>query len=231
MAYGDVRGWTSDGRYRLSAAVAAGLVQFLVLAALISGLAARALEKERDTLSAVQFVPQPSQPSPTPEPRHAPKPSQPEGRKGSALPREAPSPAIPLALPAAAPTAQAGSAAQTAPGTSGSGTGSGAEGSGAGGGGGGGLPARRIGGALTDRDYPDAAARIRAAGVVAIRFRILTNGRVADCRIVRSSGYAVLDDVTCQLVERRFRYAPARDAAGQPIEDSAGTSFTWGPRD
>lgn len=136
-----------------------------------------------------------------------------------------------MPAPAVAPTAQQGAAPTTAPGSGGAGTGSGAVGSGTGGGGEGGVRARRIAGALTDRDYPAAAARVRAEGVVAIAFRVTREGRVRDCRILRSSGTLLLDRETCRLVEQRFRYAPARDAQGQVMEDSVTTSFAWGPKD
>jgi protein TonB len=150
---------------------------------------------------------------------------------GSARPLEAPKAAIPSKAPAAAPTAQSDNAASSAPGESGSGSGASGTGSETGAGGGGGTPARRSDGALGDRDYPEAAARVRAAGTVFIRFRIGSDGRVHDCRVTRSSGFAVLDSTTCRLVEQRFRYIPARDGAGRAVDDSASTSFTWGPKE
>lgn len=227
MAYSDA-GWP---RQRLGAALAAGAIEAAAVVALVAGLAAAREEKERDTLAAVTLSVTPS-PTPVPSPRPtAVREPEPEGRKGSALPREAPKAAIPMPAPPAAPTAQAGAAIASAPGESGTGSGAGHAGSGPGGGGGGGVPARRIGGALTDRDYPAAAARVRAAGSVAIRFVVGPDGRVRDCRVDRSSGYPMLDELTCRLVVQRFRYEPARNAEGKPVEDRTGTTFTWGTRD
>lgn len=223
-------GVSNDLRGRFSAALAAGAVQAVVLVALVLGLAAHGLDDPPDTLTAVRFAPPPPEPSPSPVQSDAPKVAERDGRKGSALPKEAPHAEVALPAPAAAPTAQQGAAVDSAPGEAGSGSGTGLAGTGAGGGGGGGTPARRIAGALTDRDYPVAAARIRAAGVVAIRFRVTEAGRVTDCQIARSSGTSVLDETTCRLVEKRFRYAPARDASGHAVEDTVTTSFTWGPR-
>jgi protein TonB len=40
----------------------------------------------------------------------------------------------------------------------------------------------------------------------------------------------LLDDTTCRLGEKRFRYRPARDAEGSPIESTETTNFTWGTR-
>lgn len=108
----------------------------------------------------------------------------------------------------------------------GSGTGSGRGGSGSGSGIG--EAAVRVAGALSDRDYPRDARGV--SGTVAIAFRVRADGLVDQCRPIASSGAAVLDDLTCGLVERRFRYRPARDASGQPVDSELRTSFTWGQR-
>jgi protein TonB len=92
------------------------------------------------------------------------------------------------------------------------------------------APPVRIAGALTDRDYPRAAAAVHAAGTVAIAFRVRSDGGVDRCAVIASSGAPLLDDLTCELVERRFRYSPARDAAGREVDAVLRTSFTWGTR-
>jgi protein TonB len=94
---------------------------------------------------------------------------------------------------------------------------------------GGGLAAapQRIAGALRDRDYPRGGG---ASGTVAISFRVRTDGRVDSCRVIGSSGTEELDELTCDLVEARFRYRPARDTAGNPVDYVLRTSFTWGFR-
>ncbi|MBO0123988.1 energy transducer TonB, partial [Streptococcus pneumoniae] len=93
-----------------------------------------------------------------------------------------------------------------------SGTGSGSGGDGNGPGGGGGTVLRLLEGSITGRDYPRAAAEAGASGTVGLRFTVGVNGRVTDCRVTRSSGNADLDETTCKLIKRRFRYAPSRDA-------------------
>jgi protein TonB len=65
---------------------------------------------------------------------------------------------------------------------------------------------------------------------VGIGFRVRTDGRVDRCTVVRSSGYALLDDLTCRLVTARYRFRPATDASGAAVESSLQTSFTWGTR-
>ena len=68
------------------------------------------------------------------------------------------------------------------------------------------------------------------AGTVAISFRVRSDGSVDRCRVVRSSGAALLDDLTCRLFTQRFRFRPATNAAGQPVDSTLSTSFTWGTR-
>jgi len=41
---------------------------------------------------------------------------------------------------------------------------------------------------------------------------------------------AAIDEATCRLVEQRFRFRPAQDAAGHPIDYAENTDFTWRPR-
>lgn len=182
--------------------------------------------------------------------REPPPPSPPppdDVEEGAAAPpsrgvTEAPSPPAPpapLARPTPAevavdPGSGAASGAGAAPG---SGAGQGGEGSGSGMGGAGsgrgaGLvtPPQRIEGELTNADYRRARAPEGAAGTVLVGFRVRTDGRVDRCAVIRSSGYAEFDEATCQLIERRFRFRPARDASGRAIEWTIRTDYTWTPR-
>lgn len=112
-------------------------------------------------------------------------------------------------------------------GTGGEGIGSGSGGSGTGSGGGGTRPAERIAGALANRDYPRSALRSRAEGNVSVRYTVSADGRAEDCRIMRSSGHADLDETTCRLIEKRFRYRPALDRSGRPTAATEYKSFDW----
>ncbi|MDQ2893168.1 MAG: energy transducer TonB, partial [Pseudomonadota bacterium] len=104
------------------------------------------------------------------------------------------------------------------------GLGSGARGSGTGGGG---TGARLIRGQIVNRDYPRDARRDKLGGSVTVRFTVTADGRARGCSVMQSSGVASLDATTCRLVEQRFRYAPARDAAGSPIAEQRGWRQTW----
>jgi protein TonB len=84
-----------------------------------------------------------------------------------------------------------------------------------------------LSGAIGDRDYPRAARAARDEGIAVVRFTVGADGRARDCRVATSSGHAELDAVTCRLIEARFRYAPARDAAGQPVAEERGWRQRW----
>ena len=60
-----------------------------------------------------------------------------------------------------------------------------------------------------------------------VRFTIEPSGRVTGCRISRSSGDASLDLTTCALIEERFRFKPATNAAGDPVASPYGWRQSW----
>lgn len=78
-----------------------------------------------------------------------------------------------------------------------------------------------------DTDYPRSARDREEQGTVRVSFTVGADGRVAGCTIVQSSGSSALDSTTCRIFERRFRYAPARDAAGNPVSQTLRQSVTW----
>lgn len=172
--------------------------------------------------------------------RQAPKPegaASPANRRARPKPVVAPPPVIrveppPVAAPpvaAAGPDASAGAAEVEGPGTGsgGMGTGLGSGSGGSGTGGGGGMRARWVSGRIKDSDYPRSASAAEVGGTVVVHFDVGADGRVSNCRIAESSGDPSLDATTCRLIEKRFRYEPARDARGEPVEDVAGWKQDW----
>lgn len=146
---------------------------------------------------------------------------------------EVPTPVI--AAPVAGPGAQASAGASNKPGPGtgaggqGTGLGSGASGTGTGGGGGGRMvrPADCVRCELPVWILP---RRLRENGVdaiVQIKFAIVENGRVRNCRVTRSSGDRELDAITCREIERRYRYRPARDEWGRPTTSEIGGPHHW----
>jgi periplasmic protein TonB len=147
-------------------------------------------------------------------------------------------PVVAAPTPRAGRDVSAGATPQWGPGTGsagvGIGLGSGAGGAGAGGGG---LAtrARQIAGRIVDSDYPRAAKKARAEGAVLARFSVGKDGRASGCTLLESSGHPELDATTCRLIERRFRFEPARDAHGDLTVDIKAWQQIWwlepaGPR-
>ena len=233
-------------RDRMQSAAAAAIFHAVLGYALLSGLGVDFVspEERRLALFDISLPPPPLLPEPTPPPERRQERDEgaasPENLKSKATPVVAPPPAIKLDPPPtiiAAPKPSSGAESSTGasdkpgPGTGaggiGDGTGAGGSGNGTGGGGGAKLRARWTRGSISDSDYPRAASRARAGGEVIARLAIGTNGRVERCTVTRSSGNADLDTATCRLIERRFRYAPARDAKGNAIPDTLGWKQRW----
>ena len=230
-------------RDRIASAAAVAAFHALLGYALITGLGIDVAGKAGETLKLLDIAPE--TPPPPVDPPPAAKADAPEaaaappGLKAQGSTVAAPPPQVRLEVPpplAAAPKPGAGSdTSQGASDRPGPGTGSGGEGSGTGsggsgtgnGGGGAVTRARQVEGALSGRDYPRAAKRARAAGTVLVRYTVATDGRVHGCTVTQSSGNVDLDDVTCRLIERRFRYEPARDAEGRPVADTLTGRHIW----
>ena len=138
---------------------------------------------------------------------------------------KAPNPVAPIV--AVAPTVSPGGTAGhgTLTGT-GSGGGPGGQGTGTGQGDGG-TDLEWIKGEIRVSDYPRSARRAGIGGRVEFRFIVGVTGRVTNCTITRSSGNAELDDTTCRVVMKRFRYRPSTNAAGYPIPAEVEGDHLW----
>lgn len=121
----------------------------------------------------------------------------------------------------------------------GNGRGSGAGGSGPGGGGGGGggdgagivvRPPRWVCCDISPDEMPQAVQdrAPRGRSVVSVVYAVEADGRVTGCRVSRSSGNRELDQMTCRLVERRYRFQPARNPYGRAIRvEDVGDDHEW----
>ena len=70
-------------------------------------------------------------------------------------------------------------------------------------------------------DYRDQDGRVQ------FELTVSPQGRATDCRIVTSSGSTMLDEWTCEIMVRRARFRPARDAAGNPVADAVRAWIGW----
>lgn len=232
----------STPRERLRAGMSAAVVTLLIGWALVIGLRDRPVVAREQTPETFGL----SLPPP-PQPRTIPKRQRSHRPEGAAAPPNlraeptevvAPPPVILLSPPpiAVAPIAGIGTAPSAgAAEVPGPGTGAGGQGTGRGSGGDGlgdgdgdyESPPRRIKGRLKDSDYPAEAGDAGIGGTVSVRYHVEVNGRVTGCAVTRSSGNAALDDTTCRLIEKRFRYDPSRDAGGRPVRSIIVVDHDW----
>lgn len=225
---------------RREQAVSAGVVILLHGAALWLLLHAHgATQVSAPTNALATFevrVPPPPAPLPPRRTAHAARRAGQPGRSGVKAERNAVAAPIPVVVPPLSPlaplTPQSGTAILGGAVANGTGPGAGQSGVGAGSGGtgdgvGGGSRARWLSGTIGPRDYPKAERSARIGGEVTVAFTVAADGHARACAVVRSSGNPTLDATTCRLVEARFRYAPARDAAGSPVSERRGWRQRW----
>jgi periplasmic protein TonB len=225
---------------RAPAAIASVALHAIALALLVLWPDPSATEQHREVLTTIAFPPPPPEPSPPPEfaPAEALRAIADAGAGGM---RAAPAPnfaaAIPMEMPFITPFAEPADAYDSLGGAEsmGVGPGAGEAGGGSGGGGSGGFkpsphggsPPIRTAGAIRDSDYPRKAGKDGQHGRVGTEIQVDANGRPSACVILRSSGSAELDQATCRLIMRRFRYTPARDAQGRAMTGTATYDQQW----
>jgi protein TonB len=76
-------------------------------------------------------------------------------------------------------------------------------------------------------DYPESAIVAEEQGAVAVRLTVGINGRVSNCSVTSSSGSRTLDRATCQILQSRAKFSPARDNHGNPTTDTVTTRIRW----
>ena len=69
--------------------------------------------------------------------------------------------------------------------------------------------------------------RMGAQGTTQMLWTIGVDGRVGECRIVSPSGQEELDKAACRAMTLRGRYAPAKDANGQPMVSHQTRKVKW----
>lgn len=118
----------------------------------------------------------------------------------------------------------------TGAGGPGSGTGSGAGGSGQGGGSS--ALVKTAGEISAARDFPKRTRSLRAGQAVTVEMTVGPDGRASACRVVKPSPDPEADRIVCALAEKRFRFRPKTDAAGNPVAATyRWQQRWWNPRD
>ncbi len=80
---------------------------------------------------------------------------------------------------------------------------------------------------VTSDDYPAELLKRGEQGTVGVSFVVDAQGTASQCRVTGTSGFRSLDVATCQLIERRARYIPARDGQGRAIASPQTLRFRW----
>lgn len=227
----------TSARTRAVSALVSLLIVVAGIVALVAGLAARRIERDRrEALVAIVPMRDPVQ---EPKRREIPAKARSTAAKGRPSPANLRNRATqivaplarlpPLIVPPPVITApRAGTGAATQSGASdrpGPGQGAGGIGDGDGGGGNGSgdgyddavTRPRQIRGRLHFSDLPPDLREQKTGGDLKLQYRIGVDGRVSDCRILVSSGRPSLDATTCRLITERFRFRPSKDARGNPV--------------
>lgn len=76
-------------------------------------------------------------------------------------------------------------------------------------------------------DYPEASIRANRQGTVTASYRIGVDGKAGECVVRISSGDPTLDRQTCMVINKRVRYRPALDRAGQPMAMIDSARIRW----
>ena len=86
------------------------------------------------------------------------------------------------------------------------------------------------GNTISEDDYPDASRRAEEQGVARASFTIDPTGKVSACTVTQSSGSSRLDEATCKIIMRRWRFNPAtRD--GEPVSETKSQPVRWQLKD
>jgi len=82
------------------------------------------------------------------------------------------------------------------------------------------------GNVISEDDYPSASRAAEEEGVVRVTYVVGVDGRVNECEVTQSSGFKRLDDTTCNLIKRRFRFKPAL-RGGEPVAERKTVPVRW----
>jgi len=228
---------TADRPDQAKAIAGVVAVHAALAAAILSGLSVPVVKQAVERLTTIDIKEPPPPPRPPPPP--APKPQQMKRAAGAPAPKAEPTPVVapPPKIPAPSPIPEAkiagtGSAPSSGANAAGTGTGAGGTGNGSGGGGYGDYsrftPAHVVG-RIPNSEYRRISAGRIPTGSAMISFRVNPNGRISNCRIVRSSGDPYVDAMVCEAATRWLVFSPARDPAGAPVSQDITYTPNWRP--
>lgn len=80
--------------------------------------------------------------------------------------------------------------------------------------------------ATSQDDYPGASLRAEEEGVTRVEVIVDTRGRVSACEVIQSSGHSRLDEATCRIAQRRWRFSAA-ERDGEKIDSRFQQNVRW----
>lgn len=80
---------------------------------------------------------------------------------------------------------------------------------------------------FTPDDYPLDAIRNETEADSVIAWIVDLDGRVSDCRAMRTAGSEIFDAQACRVVTTKGRYLPPTDATGRPATSRDGRRIRW----
>jgi TonB family protein len=86
----------------------------------------------------------------------------------------------------------------------------------------------RPAGWVQDHDFPSAAKKKGNHGAVRFLLAIDESGRVYRCDIIKTSGFTLLDQQTCALMQKKARFKPAMDQSGALVASEWSRMVAWG---
>lgn len=89
------------------------------------------------------------------------------------------------------------------------------------------VPRGEPGSWVTTQDYRSRWVNEGLTGTARFRLSVGKDGRVTGCEITRSTGHAALDSATCSLIQRRARFTPSKDGAGNPVAGTYENAVVW----
>ena len=215
------------------------LIHVAVIFGLIRAFAPGIVDQVTETVTAA-FTVTITSPPPKPEPKPAPPEKEgaaaEAGKKAKPKPESALEAKIPVSKKTAPKVASTGNDVRSGGSDRGEGTGAGGEGQGTGSGnsgdgqGGGGIAVKAVkisGDINSARDYPRRSRELRLDDHVIVALTVGTDGRVKNCRVHRASRDPEADRITCALARERFRFRPATDASGRPVQSVFGWKQRW----
>ena len=80
---------------------------------------------------------------------------------------------------------------------------------------------------FTRGSYPSQALREGNTGVVGLSLLIDETGKVRDCMVEDTSGFATLDTMSCQVITEQAKYEPALGVDGKPVKSADFHRINW----